>query len=121
MILLGWVLVLLFVMTSLALLICSFMSLAVGTSWGTVGTAGVILVGVGSAMGIPLPIVAGAVVSGATFGDKLSPVSDTTNLAAAATGVDLFDHIRHMLWTTIPSITLALLIFALIGSAENLF
>lgn len=98
-----------------ALLICSFMSLAVGTSWGTVGTAGVILIGVGSAMGIPLPIVAGAVVSGATFGDKLSPVSDTTNLAAVASGTDLYKHIKSMLYTTIPTYVICLVLFAVIG------
>ncbi len=106
-----------------SLLICSFMSLAVGTSWGTVGTAGVILVGVGSAMGIPLPIVAGAVVSGATFGDKLSPVSDTTNLAAVAAGTDLYKHIKSMLYTTIPTYIICLLLFGFIGmgySAEGL-
>ncbi len=98
-----------------ALLICSFMSLAVGTSWGTVGTAGVILIGVGAAMGIPLPIVAGAVVSGATFGDKLSPVSDTTNLAAVAAGTDLYKHINSMLYTTIPTYVICLILFALLG------
>lgn len=106
-----------------SLLICSFMSLAVGTSWGTVGTAGVILVGVGSAMGIPLPIVAGAVVSGATFGDKLSPVSDTTNLAAVAAGTDLYKHIKSMLYTTIPTYVICLVLFGIIGmgySADNL-
>lgn len=98
-----------------SLLICSFMSLAVGTSWGTVGTAGVILVGVGSAMGIPLPIVAGAVVSGATFGDKLSPVSDTTNLAAVAAGTDLYKHIKSMLYTTLPTYIICLFLFGFIG------
>jgi Na+:H+ antiporter, NhaC family len=98
-----------------SLLICSFMSLAVGTSWGTVGTAGVILIGVGSAMGIPLPIVAGAVVSGATFGDKLSPVSDTTNLAAVAAGTDLYKHINSMLYTTIPTYVICLILFGVIG------
>ncbi len=106
-----------------SLLICSFMSLAVGTSWGTVGTAGVILVGVGSAMGIPLPIVAGAVVSGATFGDKLSPVSDTTNLAAVAAGTDLYKHIKSMIYTTIPTYVICLVLFGFIGmgySAEGL-
>ncbi|MDG1708305.1 MAG: Na+/H+ antiporter NhaC family protein, partial [Emcibacteraceae bacterium] len=97
------------------LLLCSFMSLAVGTSWGTVGTAGVILIGVGSAMGIPLPIVAGAVVSGATFGDKLSPVSDTTNLAAVAAGTDLYKHIKSMLYTTIPTYVICIILFSILG------
>lgn len=98
-----------------SLLICSFMSLAVGTSWGTVGTAGVILIGVGSAMGIPLPIVAGAVVSGATFGDKLSPISDTTNLAAVSAGTDLYKHIKSMLYTTIPTYLICIVLFTVIG------
>ena len=98
-----------------SLLICSFMSLAVGTSWGTVGTAGVILIGVGSAMGIPLPIVAGAVVSGATFGDKLSPISDTTNLAAVSGGTDLYKHIKSMLYTTIPTYVICIILFTIIG------
>lgn len=98
-----------------ALLLCSFMSLAVGTSWGTVGTAGVILIGVGSAMGIPLPIVAGAVVSGATFGDKLSPISDTTNLAAVSAGTDLYKHINSMLYTTIPTYVICLVLFSIMG------
>ena len=98
-----------------SLLICSFMSLAVGTSWGTVGTAGVILIGVGGAMGVPLPIVAGAVVSGATFGDKLSPVSDTTNLAAVSAGTDLYKHIKSMLYTTIPTYAICLVLFGVIG------
>lgn len=106
-----------------SLLICSFMSLAVGTSWGTVGTAGVILIGVGSAMGIPLPIVAGAVVSGATFGDKLSPISDTTNLAAVSAGTDLYKHINSMLYTTIPTYLICIILFSFIGlnyTADNL-
>ncbi len=98
-----------------SLLICSLMSLAVGTSWGTVGTAGVILIGVGGAMGIPLPIVAGAVVSGATFGDKLSPISDTTNLAAVAAGTDLYKHIKSMLYTTIPTYLICIVLFAFVG------
>lgn len=97
------------------LLICSFMSVALGTSWGTAGTAGVILIGVGAAIDIPLPIVAGAIVSGATFGDKLSPVSDTTNLTAAATGTDLYKHITSMLYTTIPVYILCLIIFTFVG------
>ncbi|MDA0708226.1 MAG: Na+/H+ antiporter NhaC [Proteobacteria bacterium] len=96
-------------------LLCSFMSLAVGTSWGTVGTAGVILIGVGSAMGIPLPIVAGAIVSGATFGDKLSPVSDTTNLAAVAAETNLYKHIKSMLYTTVPTYIICLILFTFIG------
>lgn len=103
------------------LILCSLMSVATGTSWGTAGTLGVVLMGVGGAMGVPLPLVAGTVVAGATFGDKLSPVSDTTNLAAMAAGTDLYRHIRSMLYTTLPTYGLTLLIllgFGLSLSAE---
>ncbi|MEM7742051.1 MAG: Na+/H+ antiporter NhaC [Pseudomonadota bacterium] len=82
------------------LLICAVISLATGTSWGTTGTIGVALMGVGAGLGIPLPLVAGAVLSGAYFGDKISPLSDTTNMAPAMAGTDLFTHIRHMSYTT---------------------
>ncbi|WP_330629305.1 MULTISPECIES: Na+/H+ antiporter NhaC [Thioclava] len=92
------------------LVICSISSLATGSSWGTAGTIGVALMGVGAGLGFPLPIVAGAVLSGAYFGDKMSPLSDTTNLAPAMAGTDLFTHIRHMTYTTGVTITLTLLI-----------
>jgi NhaC family Na+:H+ antiporter len=103
------------------LILCSFMSVATGTSWGTVGTAGVVLIGIGEVMGIPLPIVAGMVISGASFGDKMSPVSDTTNLAAMSAGTDLYSHIKSMLWTTGPAYIITLIVFAVIGMnyAEN--
>ena len=97
------------------LLLCSLMSVATGTSWGTVGTAGVILVGIGSAMGFPPALVAGMVVSGACFGDKMSPVSDTTNLAAMSSSTSLYDHIRSMCYTTAPAYVLALICFILLG------
>lgn len=97
------------------LVLCSLMSVATGTSWGTVGTLGVVLIGIGAAMGIPLPLVAGMVVCGATFGDKLSPVSDTTNLAAMSAGTNLFRHIGSMLYTTVPTFVLTLLIFIVLG------
>lgn len=97
------------------LLLCSFMSIATGTSWGTVGTAGVVLIGIGGAMGIPLPLVAGMIVSGACFGDKMSPVSDTTNLAAMSAEVDLFRHIRSMLSTTGPAYLITLAVFTVLG------
>ena len=97
------------------LILCSLMSVATGTSWGTVGTAGIVLIGVGGTMGIPLPLVAGMVIAGASFGDKMSPVSDTTNLAAVATGTDLYEHIKSMLVTTTPSYVLTLLLFSWIG------
>ncbi|WP_298773490.1 Na+/H+ antiporter NhaC [uncultured Shewanella sp.] len=97
------------------LLLCSLMSIATGTSWGTVGTAGVVLVSLGQTMGLPIPIVAGMVVSGASFGDKMSPVSDTTNLAAMSSGTDLYRHIKSMTYTTGPAFLLTLIAFSLIG------
>lgn len=78
------------------LVLCSLMSLATGTAWGTIATIGVVLMGLGSALGIPLPLVAGMVVSGASFGDKMSPVSDTTNLAAMSAGTDLYLSLIHI-------------------------
>jgi NhaC family Na+:H+ antiporter len=98
--------------------ICAIVAISIGSSWTVAGTLGIGLMGIAGSFELSPAITAGAIISGAYFGDKLSPLSDTTNLAAAATGVDLFDHIRHMLWTTVPSITIALLIFALIGSAD---
>jgi NhaC family Na+:H+ antiporter len=97
------------------LVLCSFMSVATGTSWGTVGTIGVVLIGIGEAMSIPLPLVAGMIISGATFGDKLSPISDTTNLAAMSAGTSLYRHIGSMLYTTIPTLLIVLVIFIMIG------
>ena len=100
---------------AVGLLLCSLMSLATGTSWGTVGTLGVVFIGIGSAMNIPLPLVAGMIVCGATFGDKMSPISDTTNLAAMSAGTDLYRHIYAMLFTTTPTFILTFLIFLVIG------
>ena len=97
------------------LLLCSIMAVATGTSWGTVATAGVVLMGIGSAMGIPLPLVAGMVISGASFGDKMSPVSDTTNLAAMSAKVKLNEHIKSMSYTTAPTYLLVLLLFTYLG------
>ena len=97
------------------LVLCSFMSIATGTSWGTVGTAGVVLMGIGEVMGIPLPIVAGMVISGACFGDKMSPVSDTTNLAAMVSDTDLYSHIKSMLSTTLPAYLISLAVFTFVG------
>ncbi|MCB1985587.1 MAG: Na+/H+ antiporter NhaC [Burkholderiales bacterium] len=97
------------------LILCSFMSVATGTSWGTVGTVGVVLMGIGETMGIPLPIVAGMVISGATFGDKLSPISDTTNLAAMSADTNLYRHIQSMLYTTVPTFLIVLGLFILLG------
>ena len=97
------------------LILCSLMSLATGTAWGTIGTIGVVLMGLGDVLGIPLPLVAGMVVSGASFGDKMSPVSDTTNLAAMSAETDLYAHIRYMLYTTVPAYIIALFLFTTVG------
>jgi NhaC family Na+:H+ antiporter len=99
----------------IGLLLCSVMSVATGTSWGTVGTLGIVFIGIGESLGIPLPLVAGMIVCGATFGDKLSPISDTTNLAALSAGTSLYRHIYAMLFTTTPAYLLALLLFTVIG------
>jgi NhaC family Na+:H+ antiporter len=96
--------------------ICCVVSLATGSSWTTAGTVGVALVGIATAQNLNLGLAAGAIVSGAYFGDKMSPLSDTTNLAPAMAGTDLFTHIRHMMWTTTPSIVLALILFGLVGA-----
>ncbi|MFP6809872.1 MAG: Na+/H+ antiporter NhaC [Pseudohongiellaceae bacterium] len=97
------------------LVLCSLMSLATGTAWGTIATIGVVLMGLGSVLGIPLPIVVGMVVSGASFGDKMSPVSDTTNLAAMSADTDLYAHIKSMLYTTVPTYIISLIAFMLVG------
>ncbi|MCG2816101.1 MAG: Na+/H+ antiporter NhaC [Acidobacteriota bacterium] len=98
------------------LIICSIVSLGTGSSWSTAGTVGVALIGVGQGLGIPAPMVAGAIVSGAYFGDKMSPLSDTTNLAPAVAGTDVFTHIRHMVYTTAPGYLISLLIYGLLGT-----
>jgi len=98
-----------------AVVISGVVSLATGSSWSTIATIGVALLGIGDAMGIDKPIIAGAIISGAYFGDKMSPLSDTTNLAPAMAGTDLFTHIRYMMFTTVPSMTLTLIIFLIIG------
>lgn len=94
-----------------ACIICSIVSLGTGSSWSTTGTVGIALIGIGQTLGIPMGMVAGAIISGAYFGDKMSPLSDTTNLAPAMAGTDLFTHIRHMLYTSVPAITIALIGF----------
>lgn len=101
------------------MLLCSVVSLSIGSSWTTVGTVGLALVGIGSAFGIPIYWTAGAVVSGAFFGDKISPLSDTTNLAAAVTETNVFDHIRNMMPTTIPAMMIALIIYFLVGGQNT--
>ena len=96
-------------------IICALISLATGSSWTTSATVGIALIGIGKALGIPVGMVAGAVLSGAYFGDKLSPLSDTTNLAPAMAGADLFTHIRYMTHTTVPSILVTLIVFIILG------
>ena len=98
-----------------AVVIAALVSLSTGSSWSTTATVGIALMGIGQTMGIPVAIVAGAVISGAYFGDKLSPLSDTTNLAPAMAGTDLFTHIRYMLYTTVPSLLISLILFTIIG------
>ena len=97
------------------LIICSVISIATGSSWTTSATVGIALIGIGGALGFDLGMVAGAVVSGAYFGDKLSPMSDTTNLAPAMAGTDLFTHIKYMTLTTIPTYIISLLLFIILG------
>ena len=95
--------------------ITALITLAIGSSWSTMGTIGVAGMGIGMSMGIPAPMVAGAIISGSYFGDKMSPLSDTTNLAAGITGTDLFAHIRHMIYTTIPAFLIALGVYWYLG------
>ena len=96
-------------------IICAIVSIATGSSWTTAGTIGIALLGIGSALGIPKEVIAGAIISGAYFGDKMSPLSDTTNLAPAMAGSNLFDHIRHMLYSTVPAMLISLVIYAFLG------
>ena len=98
-----------------SLLICTIISLATGSSWGTTATIGIALVGIGESLGVSSGMTAGAVLSGAYFGDKMSPMSDTTNLAPVMAGAELFSHIRYMGITTIPTFIITLLIFMFIG------
>ncbi|MGC9470569.1 MAG: Na+/H+ antiporter NhaC [Bacteroidales bacterium] len=100
--------------------ICAIVSLATGSSWSTVATIGIALLGIGNAMGFHAGVTAGAIISGAYFGDKMSPMSDTTNLAPAMAGTDLFTHIRYMIYTTGPSIIITLIIFLIIGLTVKL-
>jgi NhaC family Na+:H+ antiporter len=95
--------------------ICAIISIATGSSWTTAATVGIALIGIGEALGISLGMTAGAVLSGAYFGDKMSPLSDTTNLAPAMAGGELFDHIKYMTITTIPTITVTLIVFIILG------
>jgi NhaC family Na+:H+ antiporter len=96
-------------------IITAIVSLATGSSWSTIATVGIALLGIGTAIGLSVGLIGGAVISGAYFGDKMSPLSETTNMAAAISGVDLFDHIKYMMYTTVPSFIITLILFLGIG------
>lgn len=100
-------------------LVCCVVSLATGSSWTTAGTVGVALIGVGTALGIDPAMVAGSIVSGAYFGDKMSPLSDTTNLAPAMAGATLIEHVRHMVWTVTPTLLISLALYAVLGGRHE--
>jgi len=101
------------------LLLCAIVSVAIGSSWTTVGTIGVALIGIATAMGLSVEMTAGAIISGAYFGDKMSPLSDTTNLASGLSGTDLFKHIGFLLWTTVPAFLVALVFFTMMTFAMS--
>ena len=103
----------------LTLIFCAVLSLVTGTSYGSVGSAGVAMMAIGNAMGINPGMVAGAVICGAMFGDKLSPLSDTTNLAPAVAGAKLGKHVRSMLWTTLPTFIISLILFTILGFQQT--
>ena len=98
-----------------ACLVCSITALATGTSWGTIGTVGVAFIGIAMGLGMPLGLAAGAIVAGAYFGDKMSPFSDIPNLAAVTAGANLFDHIKHMMWSAVPGWLLSLAVYFVVG------
>lgn len=98
-----------------AFIVSSIVSIVTGTSWGSVGTIGVAVIGIATALGVSLPATAGAVVAGAYFGDKISPLSDTTNLAPIAAGSELYEHIRHMFYTTLPPFIISLIVYTFLG------
>ncbi|HLQ98124.1 MAG TPA: Na+/H+ antiporter NhaC, partial [Candidatus Dormibacteraeota bacterium] len=99
----------------IAFVVSAIISIVTGTSWGSVGTVGVALMGIATGLGASLPATAGAVVAGAYFGDKLSPLSDTTNLAPIAAGSELYEHIKHMMWTTVPAAIVAMTVYLIVG------
>ena len=99
-----------------SVVIAAIISIATGSSWTTSATVGIALIGIGSALGIPTGMIAGAVISGAYFGDKMSPLSDTTNLAPAMAGTDLFTHIKYMAYTTVPTIVITLIVFTILST-----
>lgn len=103
-----------------ACILCAIAAISIGSSWSVAGTIGIGLMGIAAGLGLDPAITAGAIISGAYFGDKMSPLSDTTNLAPAVSGTDLFVHIRHMTWTTFPSISLALILYLIIGLTSDI-
>ncbi|PZD76930.1 Na+/H+ antiporter NhaC [Mesonia sp. K7] len=103
-----------------SVIITAIISIATGSSWTTSATVGIALIGIGSALGIPVGMIAGAVISGAYFGDKMSPLSDTTNLAPAMAGTDLFTHIRYMMFTTVPTFTITLIVFGILSATIDI-
>lgn len=102
-----------------ACIACSIVSIATGSSWTTVATIGIALLGIGKALGLQEGVIAGAIISGAYFGDKMSPLSDTTNLSPAMAGTDLFTHIKYMMYTTVPTITITLVIYLVWGFMQD--
>ena len=102
-----------------ACLLSAIVAMSIGSSWTTAATIGVALIGIANGIGASSAIAAGAIISGAYFGDKISPLSETTNLAPAVAGSDLFEHIRHMLWTTVPSFIITLILFTILGFTEH--
>ena len=102
-----------------ACVICAIVSVMIGSSWTTIATVGLALMGIGKAEGFSDAITAGAIISGAYFGDKISPLSDTTVLASSVSGTPLFEHIRYMLYTTVPSIVITLVIFTILGFTHD--
>ncbi|MBO9129773.1 Na+/H+ antiporter NhaC [Bacillus sp. 165] len=99
--------------------VCTIVGTSIGSAFTTAATVGIAFIGIGTALGYDLPLIAGAIISGAFFGDKMSPLSDTTNLAPAVSGVDMFEHIRNMLWTTLPAFIISFILFLIFGHETN--
>ncbi len=101
-----------------AFILCGITSVLIGSSFGTVATMGIVLLGIGEGLGVPTAMTVGAIVSGSVFGDKLSPLSDSTNLASAMSGANLFDHVRSMLWITLPAAAICIVLYAILGAGQ---
>ena len=102
-----------------AFVVCAIIGTSIGSAFATASTVGLALVGMGISLGFNPALLAGAIISGAVFGDKMSPLSDTTNLAAAVAGTDLFKHIKNMMWTTVPAFILSLILFFILGNQTD--